>query len=80
MASQAAIQSVLPVCQTRAHLLDQLASAVEQLGRAKLSLSDLFENTAFIPGPFVAEEVEQLRTDCSLIRAELEYHRVSHGC
>jgi len=75
-----AIPSLSAVCKTRSDILDRLASAVERLGRAKLSLCGCMEDCASTPGPFVAGEVEQLRTDCGLIRAELEYHRASHGC
>jgi hypothetical protein len=75
-----AIQSLNPVCEIRADLLDRLASAVEKLGRAKLNLMEYVEERSFSSGPFVSGQVEQLRTDCGLIRAELEHHRASHGC
>jgi hypothetical protein len=61
-------------------LLDRLASAVEKLGRAKLELSLCVEDGAFMPGQFLRGEVEQLRTECGSIRAELEGHRAHHGC
>jgi hypothetical protein len=75
-----AIPAINSVCEIRAHLLDRLANAVEQLGRAKLSLRRCVEEHAFSSEAFISGQVEKLRTDCGLIRAELEYHRASHGC
>ncbi len=76
--------SVLPamdhVCNVRSELLDRLAGAVEQLGRAKLDLRECLEHSTAFPGRFISGEVDQLRAACGLIRAELEYHRASHGC
>jgi hypothetical protein len=68
------------VCQTRSELLDRLASTLEKLGRAKLNLRALLEEGADQPLEFVTHELEQLRSDCGSIRAELEYHRTAHGC
>jgi len=76
----AAIPTLNSVCQIRATLLDRLANAVEQLGRAKLSLRKCVEDRSFSPESLISGQVEQLRNDCGLIRAELEYHRASHGC
>ncbi len=75
-----AIQSLPSVCKTRTDLLDRLASAVERLGRAKLSLRESVDDKVVSSSRFFGSEVERLRTDCGLIRAELEYHRASHGC
>jgi len=75
-----AIPAINSVCEIRANLLDRLANAVEQLGRAKLSLRQCVEERSFSSETFISGQVEKLRTDCGLIRAELEYHRASHGC
>ena len=69
------------VCQRRMDFLDQLANSVEKLGRAKLSLRESLNGTgSLISAEFSAGDVEQLRTECARIRAELENHRASHGC
>jgi hypothetical protein len=75
-----AIQYIPLVCKTRTDLLDRLANAVERLGRAKLSLRESVEERVFTSSRFFSSEVDKLRNDCGLIRAELEYHRASHGC
>ncbi len=75
-------QSILmgAVCETRTHLLDQLADAVEILGRAKLDLRNSVENGDMQRSQSIGIEVERLRQDCSGIRNELEIHRAEHHC
>ncbi len=73
-------ESVDPVCRIRIDLLNRLAGAVEMLGRAKLDLKTSMENGTWSPGLFTKGEVEQLRNECGSIRAELQLHRLSHGC
>lgn len=64
------------VCQTRMELLDKLAHAIQELGLAKLELTEgdsrFFESSQF--------EVQRLRGECSDLRRELETHRAQHGC
>jgi len=73
-------KSTKAVCETRTHLLDQLADAVEILGRAKLDLRDSVENGEFLRSQSIGIEVERLRKDCGGIRIELEIHRANHRC
>ena len=72
--------SMSAVCETRTHLLDQLADAVEILGRAKLDLRNSVESGDLLRSQSVQFEVERLRQDCSAIRNELEIHRANHHC
>jgi hypothetical protein len=68
------------VCFTRTTLLNKLAGTIERLGRAKLSLRDCADERDYGGEAFIARELEQLRSDCGVIRAELELHRATHGC
>jgi sporulation-control protein spo0M len=68
------------VCVTRTTLLNKLASTIERLGRAKLSLRDCEDQRDFLAERFITRELEQLRSDCGVLRAELELHRAAHGC
>lgn len=69
------------VCKTRAELLDQLARAVESLGRAKLSLeAGPDDEAASAQTQAIRGQIEGLRTECGTIRRELAWHRMSHGC
>jgi hypothetical protein len=68
------------VCKTRTHLLDQLADAVEILGRAKLDLRNSVESGDLLRSQSIQFEVERLRQDCTGIRSELEIHRAHHHC
>ena len=65
---------------TRTTLLNKLASTIERLGRAKLSLRDCEDQRDFVAEDFITRELEQLRSDCGVIRSELELHRAAHGC
>jgi hypothetical protein len=68
------------VCKTRTDLLDRLASAIESLGRAKLSLeSGSLEGDVFHEDS-IRNQVDGLRLECGIIRQELEFHRSAHGC
>ena len=71
---------LLTVCKTRTGLLDQLADAVEILGRAKLDLLNSVENGDFRRSQSIGLEVERLRKDCGSIKIELEHHRAEHHC
>ena len=68
--------SVSAVCATRMELLDKLASMIQALGKAKVELQDgdalNFESAQF--------DVQELRSECSSLRRELESHRAQHGC
>jgi hypothetical protein len=68
------------VCKTRTDLLDRLASAVESLGRAKLSLETGSPESASIHEESLRNRVDALRLECGMIRHELEFHRITHGC
>jgi len=68
------------VCKTRTDLLDQLADAVEILGRAKLDLRASVENGDYRRSQSLGIEVERLRKDCGSIKVELEHHRAEHHC
>lgn len=68
------------VCKTRAELLDRLAGALETLGLAKLSLETGSFNIADEHAESIRNHVDGLRIECGIIRRELEFHRISHGC
>ncbi len=72
--------SMCAVCKTRTHLLDQLADAVEILGRAKSDLRNSVENGDLLRSQSIQLEVEKLRQDCTSIKSELETHRAHHHC
>ena len=72
--------SMSVVCKTRADLLDRLAGAIQELGRAKLQLTDTFEEGKALNLESAQFEVFRLRDECTGIRLELEYHRAQHHC
>ncbi len=63
------------VCETRADLLNRLASAIARLGQAKLSLESEADDALDW-----RRCLDDLRQECSLIRRELAFHRLGHGC
>lgn len=67
-------------CKTRIEILDRLASAVERLGRAKLSLETDAPKVSGCERESLRNHLDELRLECGSIRGELEYHRVIHGC
>jgi hypothetical protein len=67
------------VCETRTLLLDRLAGALEKLGRAKLSL-ETDAPTASSDTQSLRHQLDGLRSECGVVRRDLEVHRLSHGC
>jgi hypothetical protein len=68
------------VCKTRTDLLDRLAGALESLGLAKLSLETGSLTVDDVHAESIRNHVDGLRSECGIIRRELEFHRISHGC
>ncbi len=68
------------VCETRTDLLDRLAGALESLGLAKLSIESGSLNVDGVDAVSLRKHVDGLRHECGLIRRELEFHRITHGC
>lgn len=68
------------VCQKRADLLDRLADVLASLSRAKLELTIAVEKQDQSLCYSAQLTIGELRSDFSLLRAELESHRAQHHC